>query len=176
MGDATRRPEQGPAFDPRSTPVPRRSMLVLLGTGVGAVAVGGSLGALLAACAGPPVTVALDFDIATLTPGLPVEVPFTLTTGSSTVAGSTWLLVQASGDLVAFDPRCTHALCRYRWATDGAPRFKCQCHDGQYALDGTVLSGPPPKPLGRFPVRQTATGLEIDVPSDFRTPKESLPA
>jgi hypothetical protein len=39
-----------------------------------------------------------------------------------------------------------------------------------------VLAGPPPKPLMRFPVRETEAGIEVDVPSDFQTPRESLPA
>jgi Rieske Fe-S protein len=149
---------------------------VLILMGAGAVVATGGLGAVLAACAGPPVTVTLAVDPASLTPGAPVEVPFTVTGSSGNqVPGSTWLVRTVSGELVAFDPRCTHGLCRYNWTPDVA-RFKCQCHEGEYALDGTVVAGPPPKPLMRFPLRETAAGLEVDVPSDFRTPKESLPA
>lgn len=167
-----RRPRPEPAFDPRTTPIARRRMLVVMGASVLAA---GSLGALLQACAGPPVTVRLDVDPATLVPGTPTEVPFTLVTGSEEIPGSTWLVKKASGDLVAFDPRCTHGLCRYTWSPDGA-RFKCLCHDGQFALDGTVLAGPPPGPLRQFPVRDLGSGIEIDVPGNFQTPKESLPA
>jgi Rieske Fe-S protein len=173
MGDHPRRPDPGPAFDPHATPVPRRRVLVLMG--VGAIAAGGGLGVILEACSGPPVTVQLDFDPATLVPGMPVEVPFTLVSGSSTVAGSTWLVKKVAGDIVAFDPRCTHGLCHYTWS-DGSARFKCGCHEGQFALDGSVLAGPPPRPLGRFPVRVTGDVIEVDVPADFQTPRESLPA
>ena len=174
MGNTTRRPDEGPAFDPRSTPVPRRSMLILMGAG--AVVASGGLGAVLAACAGPPQTVTLDFDPTTLVPGTPQEVPFTVVASNGErIPGSTWLLRTAEGDLVAYDPRCTHGLCRYNW-TASLAKFECKCHEGEFALDGTVLAGAPPKPLVRFPVRETAAGLEVDVPSDFETPKESLPA
>jgi Rieske Fe-S protein len=172
MGDLSRRPRPEPAFDPHSTPVARRHVLVVMGATVLAA---GSLGALLEACAGPPVTVQLDVDPASLVPGTPVEVPFTLVSGDRSIPGSTWLVKRASGDLVAFDPRCTHGLCRYAWSTEGA-RFKCACHDGQFALDGTVLAGPPPRPLREFPVRVVGGTIEVDVPGDFETPRESLPA
>ena len=148
-------------------------MLVLMGAGT--LAATGGLGTLLAACSAPPVSVQLDVDPAALVPGTPIEVAFTLASGGSTIAGSTWLVKAVSGDLVAFDPRCTHGLCRYRWSGE-AFRFPCGCHNGQFALDGTVLAGPPPRPLGRFPVRQVGNVIEVDVPGDFRTPKESLPA
>jgi menaquinol-cytochrome c reductase iron-sulfur subunit len=174
MGNTSRRPDPGPAFDPRSTPVPRRSMLVLMGAG--AVVATGGLGAVLAACAGPPVTVTLEVDPESLVAGIPVEVKFSVKPGGGdAIPGSTWLVRQADGQLVAFDPRCTHGLCRYNWTPD-TTRFKCQCHEGEYTLDGAVAAGPPPKPLMRFPVRETETGIEVDVPADFRTPKESLPA
>jgi Rieske Fe-S protein len=173
MGDTTGRPDEGPVFDPRVTPLPRRRMLLLMGAG--ALAGSAALGAFLQACAAPPVIVALDVDPASLVPGVPTEVPFVLNRGDTGVPGSAWLVRKADGRLTAFDPRCTHGLCRYAWSQDGA-RFKCHCHDGQYALDGAVLAGPPPKPLAQFPVREVAGRIEVDVPGDFQTPRESLPA
>jgi len=136
---------------------------------------GGSLAALLEGCAGPPVPVELEIDPDTLVPGTPIEVPFTVELGGSTVAGSAWLVKRASGAITAFDPRCTHALCGYTW-DGGGSRFLCKCHDGQFALDGTVLSGKPPKPLNELSVHVTGTVVEVDVPGNFQTPKESLPA
>ena len=104
----------GPA-DPLATPIPRRRMLLLLGAGV--LATGGGLGALLEAC-GPvaPVAVTLQLDPASVPPGVPVEVPFSMTNSSgTTVRSSIWLLKAADGSFTAYDPRCTHALCRYQW-------------------------------------------------------------
>jgi nitrite reductase/ring-hydroxylating ferredoxin subunit len=159
-------------FDAATTPVPRRRMLLLMG--VGALAAGGGLGVLLEGCAGPPVTVQLDFDPAKLVPGTPTEVRFTLArSGSGSVPGSTWLVKRNDGTITAFDPRCTHALCQYAWSLD-TTKFTCKCHDGTYALDGTVLSGQPPRPLGQFPLRLVGDVIEVDVPGDFATPKASL--
>ncbi len=95
-------------------------MLVLMG--VGTVAVTGGLGAILAGCAGPPVTVTSW----TSTPlisrsGFRVEVPFTLVEGDTSTPASTWLVKKASGELIAYDPRCTHANCRYAWDRGGLP-------------------------------------------------------
>jgi Rieske Fe-S protein len=171
MGDADDQPKIGTPFDPRTTPVPRRRVLVLMGAG--ALAAGGGLGVLLEACAGPPIPVKLDVDPASLAPETPTEVPFTLTTGGSTVQGSTWLVRQTNGDIVAFDPRCTHALCSYAWS-DEDDEFLCHCHDGAFAIDGRVLRGPPPRALDRLPLRLEGDVIEVDVPSGFRTPRESL--
>jgi Rieske Fe-S protein len=146
-------------------------MLLLMGAG--ALAAGGGLGVLLEACAGPPVTVTLDVDPASLEVGTPTEVPFTLDTGSRTVPASAWLVKSASGELTAFDPRCTHALCVYRWDAT-ASDFKCACHEGSFGLDGKVIAGPPPRALDRFPLRLVGDVIEIDVPSSFQTPRESL--
>jgi Rieske Fe-S protein len=41
---------------------------------------------------------------------------------------------------------CTHLACRVVWKDD--PRdYTCPCHDGHFAKDGRVISGPPPRPL-----------------------------
>jgi nitrite reductase/ring-hydroxylating ferredoxin subunit len=175
MGDHLRqlqtKPHPAPGFDPRATPVPRRRVLLLIGV---TTLAGGSLATLLEGCAGPPVPVELDIDPDALIPGTPVEVPFSVDLGGTTTAGSTWLVKRASGEITAFDPRCTHGLCSYRW--DPAPaRFICNCHDGQFALDGAVLSGKPTRPLMEFPVHVTGVVVEVDVPGNFQTPKESLP-
>jgi len=47
---------------------------------------------------------------------------------------------------------CTHLGCRVRW-DEGAGRFKCPCHGGQYDASGRVVSGPPPRPLSAIPAR-----------------------
>jgi len=184
MADTIRRPGEGPASDPRAdgvafdpnlTPIPRRRMLVLMG--VTTLAASGGLGAVLAGCSGPPVTVTLDVDLGALEVGVPKEIPFTLVKadGGASIPGSTWLVKKANGDLISYDPRCTHGLCHYLWSEEGA-RFKCGCHEGQFALDGAVLAGPPPRPLDRWPIRVTGSTVEVDVPGNFQTPKESLPA
>jgi Rieske Fe-S protein len=36
-----------------------------------------------------------------------------------------------------------------RWIAEDE-RFYCPCHNGVFAKDGSVVSGPPPRPLDRF--------------------------
>jgi Rieske Fe-S protein len=63
-----------------------------------------------------------------------------------------WLALQADGSVAAFVPACTHQRCLYDWDVASA-RFACRCHEGFFALDGTVLGGPPPRPLDRYATR-----------------------
>lgn len=44
---------------------------------------------------------------------------------------------------------CTHLGCRVRWVDD-QDGFFCPCHNAVFAPDGSVVSGPPPRPLDRF--------------------------
>ena len=164
-----------PPADVLNTPLPRRRMLLFLGAGV--LATGYGLGALLEACApAAPVTVTLQLNPASMPPGVPVEVPFSLTnTSGAAVQATMWLLKNPDGSLIAYDPRCTHALCKYKWVS-AESKFKCNCHGGQFALDGTVISGPPPKPLNKFPLKATGGVVTVDIPADFVTPRESLGA
>ena len=172
--DSTRRaPSSSPAADVLTTPIPRRRMLLFLGAGV--LTTGSGLGFLLEACAPvAPVAVTLQLNPATMPAGVPVEVPFSLTnnTGAS-VTATLWLVKNADGTLTAYDPRCTHALCKYKWIS-ADNKFKCNCHGGEFALDGTVISGPPPKPLNKFTVKDTGGVVTVDVAGDFIAPRESL--
>ena len=164
MHDATGRPS------PLATPIGRRRALVVIGSSVTAAL-------LLDGCGSTPTStspaphgwVAADVDPAGLTAGQPVSARFAGSVGGSPVTGSSWLVKQTSGDVVAFDPRCPHAECAYE-ATDDA-RFACLCHEAFFDLEGAVLSGPPPRPLDRFAVREVGGRLELDVPADFSTPR-----
>jgi nitrite reductase/ring-hydroxylating ferredoxin subunit len=152
-----------------ATQISRRRALAVIGTSVAAMV-------FLDACgpgAGPAPRgwVPADVDPATLAPDQPVPVRFAGTVGGSAVAGSAWLVRRSAGDLVAFDPRCTHAQCAYDW-TDQA-RFACLCHAGLFRVDGTVISGPPPRPLDRFGIREAGGRIELQIPADFSTPRPS---
>ncbi|MGE5250901.1 MAG: ubiquinol-cytochrome c reductase iron-sulfur subunit [Bacteroidota bacterium] len=62
---------------------------------------------------------------------------------------SAYVLTENGEDFVALSNICTHLGCRVRWiAADG--KFYCPCHNGVFAKDGSVVSGPPPRPLDRF--------------------------
>ena len=154
---------------PLATQISRRRALAVIGTSVAAMVFLDACGP--GAASVPRGWVPADVDLATLAPDQPVPVRFAGTVGGSAVAGSAWLVRRSAGDLVAFDPRCTHAQCAYDW-TDQA-RFACLCHAGLFRVDGTVISGPPPRPLERFGVREADGSIELEVPADFSTPRPS---
>ena len=60
-----------------------------------------------------------------------------------------WLVTPNDRDFIAFDPRCTHLGCPYRW-DDSMKKFLCPCHTGVFDIDGRVVSGPPPRALERY--------------------------
>ena len=57
-----------------------------------------------------------------------------------------------TGDSVrAMSATCTHASCVVAWQA-GSRRFECPCHRGAYDAEGSVVSGPPPRPLTELPI------------------------
>lgn len=53
---------------------------------------------------------------------------------------------------IAFSRACTHLGCLIEFSKS-SQKIICPCHAGTYDLDGTVISGPPPKPLTAIPLR-----------------------
>ena len=53
---------------------------------------------------------------------------------------------------VALSKVCTHLGCLVEYEGP-KKRLLCPCHAGVYDLEGKVVSGPPPKPLQRFPLK-----------------------
>ena len=51
----------------------------------------------------------------------------------------------------AFSAVCTHLGCMIKWVP-GEKVFHCPCHDGYFDSSGSVISGPPPRPLDEFKV------------------------
>jgi succinate dehydrogenase / fumarate reductase iron-sulfur subunit len=164
---------------PLERPIPRRSALKIVGGGVVTVGAAGALstglGAALVACGPPPppVWVPFDVDVQTLPVDEPTEVPLTATLYERTIIGSVWVIRAVDDTLTVYDPRCTHVSCAYTWEAE-EDRFTCHCHEGYFAKDGAVISGPPPKPLVVLPTRTTATGgMEVEVLGDYATPRPS---
>jgi menaquinol-cytochrome c reductase iron-sulfur subunit len=70
----------------------------------------------------------------------------------TTESKSAWIVTEDGQNFTVYDPHCTHLGCPYTWVDKGGPnkgQFECPCHSGVFAIDGTVLSGPPPRPLDR---------------------------
>lgn len=65
------------------------------------------------------------------------------------------LIRLANGEYVAYKQRCTHLSCPVHYAAQ-SNRLECPCHHGAFdAATGTVLEGPPPRPLPRIELSVT---------------------
>jgi cytochrome b6-f complex iron-sulfur subunit len=86
----------------------------------------------------------------------PVEIPLAdLPVGANrpiTYEGKPALVMRTSEGVTALSMICTHLGCIVQWQ-EGNQQFYCPCHDGRYDRDGDVVSGPPPIPLERLPVK-----------------------
>lgn len=66
-------------------------------------------------------------------------------------AGASAVLVRTkAGELIALSAVCTHLGCIVQWQKDQQD-FLCPCHGGKYTAEGTVIAGPPPRPLPKLP-------------------------
>jgi nitrite reductase/ring-hydroxylating ferredoxin subunit len=62
------------------------------------------------------------------------------------------LVIHTEEGLRAYSAVCTHFACLVKWNAE-LGQIVCPCHDGYFdALDGHVISGPPPSPLTVFKV------------------------
>jgi Rieske Fe-S protein len=62
-------------------------------------------------------------------------------------------------EVYAFSQKCTHLGCVVYFEPDD-DRWHCPCHNGNFAArSGDVISGPPPRPLGRIDVEVRRDGM-----------------
>ncbi len=68
------------------------------------------------------------------------------------------IVLKAKGqEIRALSAKCTHEGCTVQFVpADGI--VWCACHNGKFALDGRVISGPPPRPLAAFKVEGDLKG------------------
>ncbi len=78
------------------------------------------------------------------------------------VTGNTaaWLRKGLNNDFIAFAVNCSHLGCPVRWE-ENAHLFMCPCHGGVYYHDGSVASGPPPRPLSQYKLRVYKGNVQI---------------
>jgi len=62
---------------------------------------------------------------------------------------SVYVLTDNGQDFSVMSNVCTHLGCRVRWIPD-QEGFFCPCHNAVFAKDGSVVDGPPPRPLDQF--------------------------
>lgn len=65
------------------------------------------------------------------------------------------ILIRPEADLfVAYSQKCTHLSCAVFYSRQHN-RLECPCHEGYFSVrDGSVLQGPPPRPLPRIRLEQ----------------------
>lgn len=69
------------------------------------------------------------------------------------------LLRPSADNYVAYSRLCTHASCPVFYNA-GANRLDCPCHGGEFsAVDGSVVAGPPPRPLPRILIERRGSDL-----------------
>jgi cytochrome b6-f complex iron-sulfur subunit len=70
------------------------------------------------------------------------------------------LVRRPDGSYAAFLAACTHLDCTVQYRPD-LKMIHCACHNGLYDLQGRNVSGPPPRPLDPFGVKQRGTEILI---------------
>ncbi len=101
-------------------------------------------------------------DISKLAPNQPVEMAFrrNRTDGWKVISEKTtaWVVKYPDNRVAAFGPQCTHLGCAYHWE-EGKNEFLCPCHSSLFAVDGSVISGPAPRPLDHYETKLQGTRL-----------------
>jgi Rieske Fe-S protein len=70
------------------------------------------------------------------------------------------LLMRTGEDsFVAYSQKCTHLSCAVYYRNKSG-RLECPCHEGAFAVrDGSVIQGPPPRPLPRVVLEKRGDSL-----------------
>lgn len=138
--------------------IDRRAFLsraaVFLGGLIGTVLTGVGLGYFISPALREKVGAWVDLGRAgSFKPGAPVLVEYTQRKRDSWITSesrsSAWVVTENGKDFTAFDPRCTHLGCPFRWHAEDK-KFLCPCHTASFDITGKVLGGPPPRPLDRY--------------------------
>ena len=138
----------------------RRRALVLFVNSIVAL-IGGGLTAILGAFALRPAAKPVRRwlragALLDLTPNVPVPRVMSISRQDGwyreRVRETVFLVWDGDKTVHALSATCTHLGCQVRWDAD-ATRFRCPCHGGVFDVHGSVIEGPPPRPLDRVEAR-----------------------
>jgi quinol---cytochrome c reductase iron-sulfur subunit, bacillus type len=145
---------------PPAAPGRRRALVVFVNTVVALV--GGSLAAVLGAFTfGSRASASqVRWSRAGTTSDLKPDEPVARVLSVSRVDGwyrarareTVFLVWDGEKTIRAMSATCTHLGCQVQWQPK-EKKFRCPCHGGVYAADGSVLEGPPPRPLQTIEAR-----------------------
>jgi Rieske Fe-S protein len=101
--------------------------------------------------------------------GEPVKADFTVDIRDAWVQTrslqSVWVFTEDGETFTLFDSRCTHLGCPYLFDSEKKV-FRCPCHLGLFdPKTGTVLGGPPPRPLRQLPSKVENGDLYVQLGS-----------
>ncbi|SRR5579883_297379 len=157
--------------DNESRPVTgRRAFLAWLG--LGTVGVGGFLSVPLVRFALDPLTRAATetswTDLGPTSDFMETGIPQKRTINITNIDGwrkvvsekAVYVVKKADNSLAVLSSSCPHLGCSVKWNDDGK-QFKCPCHNGAFAADGKLLSGPPPRNLDELETRVTDGRLQV---------------
>jgi cytochrome b6-f complex iron-sulfur subunit len=71
-------------------------------------------------------------------------------------SGHRLFVIRQSDNFHVISAVCTHLGCTVQWRGD---EFDCPCHGSRFRADGTVISGPAPRPLPWFATALSPDGL-----------------
>jgi menaquinol-cytochrome c reductase iron-sulfur subunit len=96
-------------------------------------------------------------DVSTLDVGTPTKVDFVEASRDAWVESrslrTVWLYTNDGETFTAYSGVCTHLGCSFGYDKD-KNLFVCPCHRGTFDVaTGSVLGGPPPRPLDTLPVK-----------------------
>lgn len=63
-----------------------------------------------------------------------------------------YIVTEDGREFTAISNTCTHLGCRVRWIAENG-QFFCPCHNAVFDKAGSVVAGPPPKPLNQYQVK-----------------------
>lgn len=73
------------------------------------------------------------------------------------------IVVNTTDGLKAYSAACTHFACTVKWNSSSG-ELECPCHEGYFNVeDGSVISGPPPKPLLKLETEITEGKIYVKV-------------
>lgn len=81
------------------------------------------------------------------------------------------ILINNNGNIQAFSLICTHLGCQVQW-DDANKKFLCPCHNAVFFADGTVQSGPPPRPLNQYAVIINGNMVFIEFQEPYWQPNQ----
>lgn len=99
--------------------------------------------------------------------GVPTRFDFTQTKVNGWERTATnyglYVLRKTESEVQVFSDVCTHLGCRVTWHADQG-HYISPCHDGHFDILGSVISGPPPRPLDKFVTKVEGGELFVQLP------------